>query len=442
MEAGGFYNSVHGIKVSSLLTIGNLIAGITAGVTMPLVGAIVDHTDHRKVMGAMSAFIFTACAGAQLIISPSTWFIVYILGIILGYFFIMHQVCVMAYLPDLTHDNTEMAHYTAIFMVRQYLVQGTYSAIIVAVAFGVPLVDLQTAMFSMALAFAIAVVLLGYAWTFLFRKRPKLREVPEGESILSTGFQQLWKTSKVVKSEYRALKWFMIALLWSPEAGAGTVLAIVVTFLSVVVKCTVADISLMSLVNLFANIPGAMMSKFMCKKINPLNSFRVAELWFAGCMGLFAYTVTGPETKNLVYLYAVLIGFSVGWMFPSQRTTVVAMVPKGQETEIMGLVSFFGQILGWLPSFFFTLMNEKGVDMRWGLSLIAWFLLMSFCCTLMCGSFETATAAVAHTSDAYLNEFARRSMKEGSFIAEEVSWHDGGVNGKAQGKEDVIEEDA
>jgi hypothetical protein len=33
-------------------------------------------------------------------------------------------------------------------------------------------------------------------------------------------------------------------------------------------------------------------------------------------------------------------------------------------------------------------------------------------------------------------------MKEGSFIAEEVSWHDGGVNGKAQGKEDVIEEDA
>ncbi|KAL3794640.1 hypothetical protein HJC23_010068 [Cyclotella cryptica] len=416
MEAGGMNNTVHGMKVSSLLTIGNLIAGITAGVTMPLVGALVDHTDHRKAMGALSAFVIISASGCQLILSADTWFVVYVLGIILVYFFIMHQVCVMAYLPDLTHDTTEMGHYTAMFMARQYFVQALYTTVIVAVTFSVKLTDIQTAKLGIGMSFALGLILFSYSWLFLFRKRPKLREVPAGQNLVTTGFRQLWTTAKVVFSQYHALKWFMIALLFSPEAGAGTILAIAVTFLTLFVKMTVSEITLVSLALLFANIPGALLSRYMCKLINPLNSFRAAEILFAVSNALLALTVTGPEKKNLVFIYAILIGVAFGWMFPSQRTTVVALVPKGQETEIMGLVSFFGQILGWLPSFFFTIMNEKGVNMRWGVCMVSFFLLASCLCTLMCGSFEAATEKVAHTSDLYLEQFARRSVKQDSFL--------------------------
>lgn len=419
MEAGGINMTIHGIKVSSLLTIGNLIAGVTAGVTMPLVGALVDHTDHRKAMGALSAAVVVACAGGQLSLGPDTWFTVYILGIILGYFFIMHQVCVMAYLPDLSHNTTEMGHYTAMFMSRQYMLQGVYTSIIVLVGFTTQINDVQTAKLGIGLAFCIGVLCFGYAWLFLFRKRPKLREVPQGQNLVSTGFLQLYNTSKIVFSQYPALKWFMISLLWSPEAGAGTILAIAVTFLTLFVKMTVSEISLVSLCMLFANIPGAMISRYMCKKINPLNSFRAAEILFATATALIAGTVTGPEKKNLVYIYAAMIGIGFGWMFPSQRTTVVALVPKGQETEIMGLVSFFGQIIGWLPSFIFTIMNENGVNMRWGIGMVSFFLLTSFLCTLMCGDFNKATEMVAHTSDTYLKEFAKRSAVKDSFMSNE-----------------------
>ncbi|KAL3799356.1 hypothetical protein ACHAWO_008467 [Cyclotella atomus] len=419
MEAGGINQTIHGIKVSSLLTIGNLIAGVTAGVTMPLVGALVDHTDHRKAMGALSALVVVACAGGQLSLGADTWFAVYILGIILGYFFIMHQVCVMAYLPDLTHDTTEMGHYTAMFMTRQYFVQGLYTTLIVVVGFTTSITDVQTAKLGIGLAFCIGSLCFAYAWGFLFRKRPKLREVPAGQNILSTGFVQLWTTSKVVFTQYPALKWFMISLLWSPEAGAGTILAIAVTFLTLFVRMSVSEISLVSLCMLFANIPGAMISRYMCKKINPLNSFRAAEILFAVATALIAGTVTGPEKKHLVYIYSVMIGIGFGWMFPSQRTTVVALVPKGQETEIMGLVSFFGQIIGWLPSFFFTIMNENGVNMRWGIGMVSFFLLTSFLCTLMCGDFNKAVELVAHTSDAYLQEFAKRSSMKNSFMKNE-----------------------
>ncbi|KAL7476434.1 hypothetical protein ACHAW6_002299 [Cyclotella cf. meneghiniana] len=449
IEAGGINNTVHGMKVSSLLTLGNLIAGVTAGATMPFVGALVDHTDHRKAMGALSAFVIVSASGCQLMLSPDTWFVVYILGIILVYFFIMHQVCVMAYLPDLTHDTTEMAHYTAMFMTRQYFVQGMYSTIIVAVTFSIKLTDIQTAKLGNGLAFSWGVICFGYGWLFLFRKRPKLRDVPDGQNLVTTGFRQLWTTTKVVFTHYRALKWFMIALLFSPEAGAGTILAIAVTFLTLFVKMSVSEITLVSLTMLFSNIPGALLSRYMCKKINPLNSFRCAEILFALSNGLLALTVTGPEKKKLVFVFASMVGVAFGWMFPSQRTTVVALVPKGQETEIMGLVSFFGQILGWLPSFFFTVMNENGVNMRWGVGMVSAFLLASFLCTLMCGDFEAATAKVAHTSDVYLEQFARRSRKQDSFLDNgsssvlkdsTASAHESCQNDAPQDDQDVQEE--
>ena len=50
------------------------------------------------------------------------------------------------------------------------------------------------------------------------------------------------------------------------------------------------------------------------------------------------------------FVWGVMLSVGMGWMFPSQRTVMVALVPKGQETEMMGLVAFFAQIHGWLPT--------------------------------------------------------------------------------------------
>ena len=84
-------------------------------------------------------------------------------------------------------------------------------------------------------------------------------------------------------------------------------------------------------------------------------------------------------------------------------------MPKGQEFEIMGLISFYGQILGWAPAFVFTALNENGVSMRWGLASVSFFLMTSCFFTFFCGDFNEAVANVAHTSDEYLNEYSRKS---------------------------------
>ena len=418
IKAGGT-TTIYGMQPSSVLTVASLVVNVSAGITMPLVGALVDHTEHRKIMGTVSAFIMTLAVAVQTGISVDSWLAVWIFEIIGGYFLIMHQVCTMAYLPDLTHEVPEMGHYTARFMMNQYLIQALFTLVIIlASSFwgykdeGVLVSTLATARLSAGLATGIGVVLFTYSWTFLFRKRPKLRNVPEGSNIFTTGFKQIAVTTKHVFREYRALRWLMVALLFSPEAGAGVVLSIAVTFLTFFARMTVAEIAIVSIVMLFCNVPGALLSKFMCRKINPLNSFRCAEMLFAVTNALIAGTVSGPEKKNLVYLYAAMAGIAFGWMFPSQRTLTVALIPKGRETEMMGLISFFGQILGWLPALIFTLMNEAGIDMRWSLSIVSFFLVTSCLITFLCGSYDDAVALVEHTSASYLAEYSRKSGVE------------------------------
>ncbi|KAL3779005.1 hypothetical protein ACHAW5_009996 [Stephanodiscus triporus] len=408
-QAGGPNMPVYGIKASSLLTVATMIVGIVAGVSLPIIGAFVDHTDHRKAFGSITALITVVAVGLQVMVGQNTWFACFLIKIIGGFSLIVHQVCALAYLPDLSHDVEAMAHYTAILTVNQYIVQGMFTIIIIVT--GTKMTNLQTARLAAGLSCSVGVVLMGYAWTFLFRKRPKLRDVPPGSNLMTTGFKQLFRTSRVVFREYKALKWFMIALLFSPEAGSGVVLAIAVTFLTFFVQMTVQEIAIVSLVMLLCNIPGAFMSRKMCKVVNPLNSFRMAEVCFACTNALIAGLVTGStqRDKNLLYLFGGLVGFSFGWMFPSQKTLSVALIPKGQEFEIMGLMSFFGQIVGWLPVFVFTAMNEAGLSMRWGVSTISWFLIASFLCTLGCGSYEEAVRSVEHTSEKYLNEFSLRS---------------------------------
>lgn len=207
----------------------------------------------------------------------------------------------------------------------------------------------------------------------------------------------------------------------------------------------IQEISQVSIIMLFCNIPGAYLSKIMCRLINPLNSFRCAEIMFAICNGLIAWTVTGStqKDKSLVYFFAGTIGIAFGWMFPSQRTLSVALIPKGQETEIMGIISFFGQIVGWLPVFVFTLLMENGVSMRWGLASVSFFLLTSCFFTFFCGNFDDAVASVAHTSDEYLEEFRRKSGVEGraSFVDSGSAPEDANTNSSDEFVEDEKKRD-
>jgi MFS-type transporter involved in bile tolerance (Atg22 family) len=58
--------------------------------------------------------------------------------------------------------------------------------------------------------------------------------------------------------------------------------------------------------------------------------------------------------------------------------TYVTITPKGQEAEMMGVYIFCTHILTFLPPLFFTLLNEAGLSMRWGMVSINVFFVFGF----------------------------------------------------------------
>jgi hypothetical protein len=60
--------------------------------------------------------------------------------------------------------------------------------------------------------------------------------------------------------------------------------------------------------------------------------------------------------------------------YPTEEIMLTMMCPVGQEAELSGFFVFSTNILVWLPPLIFTVMNQSGVNMRWGLiSLVIFF---------------------------------------------------------------------
>lgn len=402
-------NTIYGLKPSSMLTAATAIVGVAAALLMPIVGAIVDHTPHRRIIGQISAIILVTITAIQMSLNESNWFPILCLEAIGGFTLLVHVAAVFSYLPDLSIHVKDYIHYTSSFNLRQFTSQTLFAAFVTVISYftqvkGDPVGNsIRTSRAASAITFGFSFLLLGYAWSFSFRKRPAIRRLRNNESLWTVGFSSVYRTSKEVFSELQALKWLMIALLWSPESGAGVISSIAVTFLQVAVKMTAFQISITLLILLASHLPGTIISRFVCNKYNPLVSYRMAMVAFAVASSLAAWLINTPL---VAYIFACLWGMCLGWIYPSQKVLFCTLIPKGQEFEFMGLFTFFGHILGWLPTILFTVMNERGVNIRWGFAVLPIFYILAFLCTCFMGDYNEAVELVGKGGFALDSAFA------------------------------------
>jgi len=88
--------------------------------------------------------------------------------------------------------------------------------------------------------------------------------------------------------------------------------------------------------------------------------------------------------KYVAFFFALLWGVCLGWFYPTANLVFSLSLPKGQESELTGFWIYSSQIIVWLPPLIFTLMNESGVHMKYGvMSLIIFFLIgFAFICLM------------------------------------------------------------
>ncbi|KAI2504075.1 Vacuole effluxer Atg22-like protein [Fragilaria crotonensis] len=111
---------IYGMKPSSVLSNIAVISGLAASLSMPIFGAVVDHTSYRQQVGKYSAYALSTVKLVEAIVSSSTWFFVAWLQVLSGLLFYIHIVATYAYTCELTRDTAEQTKYNTYFFVVLY----------------------------------------------------------------------------------------------------------------------------------------------------------------------------------------------------------------------------------------------------------------------------------------------------------------------------------
>lgn len=89
-------------RPAALITNIAVISGLMSAVLMPVIGAIVDYTNHRWTVGVASAILIILVQGIQIGTTSKTWFVMSILQALTGFFYQVTVLSTYAYLPDIS----------------------------------------------------------------------------------------------------------------------------------------------------------------------------------------------------------------------------------------------------------------------------------------------------------------------------------------------------
>lgn len=387
---------VYGMRPSSLLTNIVAIVGLISACFIPVVGSIIDHTDHRRQIGRASALMFTLLIVIQVLLLDNYWFGSAIVQIIIAVLYSVHLCTVYAYLPELTTDSGKLSTYASHFTAAQYSASVVFLVIMVYILSLVDVhSDVTAAKVSQSVVVAVCTFFFGYAWSILFRDRIAKQVSPPGHSIYSAGFYHIFETSQAIWERHQAIKWFLIATAFT-ESAVNAFSSIAITFITAQLQFSSTENGIAILLLLVFAVPGTKISAYMSNRFNPIRSLQCCLLLWIVNTGAAALVLHGAGQQSTAYAHAVVWGVLLGWVYPTEKTLFCTIISKGAEAELMGVYICSCQVLSWLPPLMFTIMNEFGVSMRIGLFSLNIYFLLSFILLFFIGDYREA---VTHARD-------------------------------------------
>ena len=223
---------VYGYKPSSLITLIGTVSGLLSAFFLPFIGAMIDCTQHRKLIGIISSFLLMLVQFVQIDTNQSTWFFMSILQALNGFIFQVVTLASFAYLPEIGRVVGEdtMNKYFAEWAVARIIFQLAYMVIVIGSSVGFSLDDIRTGQFGQALNVPLSGLCFYYGWKYMQEKEAK-HELSSNESIFSVGFVQVFQTAKTIWSHYFcSLGWFLLAVTFG-DAACNSFVLVAVTYL-------------------------------------------------------------------------------------------------------------------------------------------------------------------------------------------------------------------
>lgn len=383
-----------GMKPSSILSNIAVATGLLVAFTMPIIGAVVDHTPYRLQVGKYSGFILAAVKAIEVMISSSTWFYVACLQVVSGFLYFVHIVATYAYTSELSKDTTEQTKYNSFFYVVLYASTLIFMVKILALSFAFDQGDVGTARISQIMTSLTSGFLFTFAWLSLFRNRPSSSTLQGDQSLWTVGFVKVWRTSGEIYRTMPALKRLMGSIVFA-ESAMNTLITISTTFMSTFLDMSSTEIGSVFLVVLLMGIPGAKIGEWLALKFSPLFSAKVAIILFVVSTTISVLVLTGPEHKQYAIIFGTLWGVGLGWLHPMHTIMFLGLTPDHARTEFMGIFIFSQQVFAWLPPLVFTILNELGFSMTIGMASLNSFFVLGLISLYSMGQYERLHSPVS-----------------------------------------------
>jgi UMF1 family MFS transporter len=340
-------------------------------VLLPMVGALADHTRHRKQLLALFAYIGAAATIAMFSLTGAAWLIGGVLFLAANLSLGASMVVYNSFLPDIAAE-AERDSVSSKGWGIGYLGGGALLALNLALFYNAGRLGLTPAQ-----AVRASLASAGLWWAVFtliplaaLHNRPPARRALPGEHILRTGFIQLAHTLRDLR-RYPQTVLFLIAYLLYSDA-IQTVITLATEFGNQALKIPLAALALLILMVQFVAFFGAIAFNRLAAGVGTKRAVMLALVVWIGVLVAIYLSV---RTTTQFFIMGAVVGLVMGGSQALSRSLYSLMIPKSRKAEYFGLYEISDKGTSWIGPLLFGLTLQFTGNYRLAiLSMVVFFM--------------------------------------------------------------------
>ena len=347
---------------------------------LPILGAIADYSHLRKRMMQLFATLGAVATIGLFFVTPPLWWLGGLLFMVANLTFGAAMVFYNSYLPDIASED-QRDRVSSYGWAMGYLGGGLLLVLNLAFYLTHEKLGVPT-----GLAIRINLASAGLWWLgFSFftwarlRARKAVRPLPQGESYISIGFKQLFKTIRELRNFPETIKYLVAYFLYND--GIQTVIAVSATFAAAPVlrggiELDQSTLTMVILMIQFVAFGGALFWGKLAKWVGAKRSILISLVIWAG-VTIYAYFGLKGDSRILQFwVLGFFIALVMGGSQAISRSLFAQMVPTGKEAEFFSFYEISERGTSWIGPMLFGLVNQLFGSLRPAILSLIFFFVM------------------------------------------------------------------
>ncbi|MBX2796072.1 MAG: MFS transporter [Myxococcales bacterium] len=312
--------------------------------TLPILGALMDHVGRRKSFLAVSAAITVIATAALGLVTPGAITLAVVLLVVSNYGFSVGESFIASFLPDLGPAES-LGRISGMAWGLGY-VGGLGSTALVLFGLGPPEVGNPLTLW----AGPITAAWFGLAAlpTFLLlHDRREARPVPDLRTVVDAGFGQLADTFRQLR-RFRDLAVFLLSYFWA-MAGLSIVVSFAFIYGAQVIQWQASTQAMMFVITQITATLGALLFGWLQGVLGDKRTYTITLFVWVLAVGLIWATpllaeALSTNAEQLFLGVGSVAGLCIGATQSAGRTLVALLSPADKVGEFFGLWGVFGKL--------------------------------------------------------------------------------------------------